>query len=266
VNVVVVTDRPDWALARLYAPLSNIPGVTVMTKAEFDASDADPDIVHYTYWGYYGDSQSQTVVSVHHVDACYLDTFSRRFMAVPPGAIIVSDHQRVCQLGEMGLATTLIPYWTAPTDPTPRPDEWRVGILGEEQPTKRFDAVRAAALHAGVPIEDGTIPVGGDKKYANIDDFYRRISVFVKASYVDAGSLPMLDALARGIPVVSVPSGMAPAVISEGVNGYLTTGDIDDMTRCISAVRDTPLYSVPSDLPHLDQWLSSHEAIYRGLA
>lgn len=55
--------------------------------------------------------------------------------------------------------------------------------------------------------------------------FFHAADVFVLPSAYESYGLVVTEALASGLPVVSTPVGIAPDVISDGVNGYIVTAD-----------------------------------------
>lgn len=57
------------------------------------------------------------------------------------------------------------------------------------------------------------------------DDIYKRMKVFVAYSTdeKETGTLPLLEAMARGIPVMATSQGMARDLIEDGVNGIIFT-------------------------------------------
>jgi len=285
-DVLVLTEYPDWALAKLYNCLGDIDGVSVTSLMEhIDDLPAlskrmkDADIVHFTYWNHYltnHEVPQKSIVSVHHLVDRRWPLFVQTVRRIPPAALIVSDAARLCRFGELGCDTELVEYWI---DGEAHP--WRnirmdkrftVGILGREwddKEYKRFGAIREATILAEVDIWDGAIGTHDEPKFKDINNFYDNIDVYVHASYIDAGPLPALEALSRGIPVISTPTGMMAKWLKDRKYGLHTTGMVDDMAAKICELRENGPRNVcvsQIDRDYLynpTRWIEQHEAIYK---
>lgn len=82
-------------------------------------------------------------------------------------------------------------------------------------------------------VDDGTLIFNGGegrsaKAPANMkDDLYRKMKVFVMYSTgeYESGTLPLFEAMARGVPVLATSQGSARDLIEDGKNGVIFTED-----------------------------------------
>lgn len=66
--------------------------------------------------------------------------------------------------------------------------------------------------------------------YQDIGRYYSALDVYLVASRAEGGPKAILESMACGIPVVSSMVGMAPDIISSGLNGILAAiGDVDGL-------------------------------------
>lgn len=70
--------------------------------------------------------------------------------------------------------------------------------------------------------------------------YFRAADVFVLPSAYESHALVILEALACGVPVVATPTGSAPDVLRDGVNGYVVEADAGEMADRIRRLRDRP--------------------------
>lgn len=124
------------------------------------------------------------------------------------------------------------------------PKEPMVGYVGRVVPWKNLDRVCTAAKNLGYRVlgtgyidkpdywqsfnHDNLEYHGGVGRYeitpANIkDELYKRMTVFVAYSTgeKETGTLPLLEAMARGVPVLATAQGMARDIIEDGENGII---------------------------------------------
>jgi UDP-glucose:(heptosyl)LPS alpha-1,3-glucosyltransferase len=85
---------------------------------------------------------------------------------------------------------------------------------------RMVDAARAHAERLGV--SERVLLVGEDRE---IHPYLAAADMFVLPSVYESSGLVFLEALASGLPVVATRVGVAPAVVSDGVNGYLVDRD-----------------------------------------
>jgi UDP-glucose:(heptosyl)LPS alpha-1,3-glucosyltransferase len=80
-------------------------------------------------------------------------------------------------------------------------------------------------------LEDGTLTLLGYRN--NVEPFYKSSDVLLVASYYEACSLVMLEALVFGLPIISTPVNGAEEMVRHGVNGYIVKYDATDMAKHI---------------------------------
>lgn len=77
----------------------------------------------------------------------------------------------------------------------------------------------------------------------------------------------MIEALARGTPVVGTPMGAAPEIIDDDSTGYLRTTD-DGLTQAlldVSGLDRLACREVAEKRFSMERMADDHEAVYRGL-
>jgi glycosyltransferase involved in cell wall biosynthesis len=68
-------------------------------------------------------------------------------------------------------------------------------------------------------------------------EYYKAIDLYIVASRQEGGPKSILESLASGVPLVTAKVGMAPDVITDGVNGFLTSvGDVGDIAKKASYI------------------------------
>ncbi len=92
-------------------------------------------------------------------------------------------------------------------------------------------------------------PVKGD---AALAEAYRASDFFVSCSIQDAGPMMIGEAMACGRPSLSYPIGMAPDVISSGVNGLLVepVGDVAGLAAAIRHYVEMPDHELEAQWTH----------------
>lgn len=126
------------------------------------------------------------------------------------------------------------------------PEENTIGYIGRVVPWKNLKPICEAAKELGYKvvgsgyIEDSKYWAEVDKNVleykgnvgrnsmspSNIkDDVYKKMKVFIAYSTgeKETGTLPLLEAMARGIPVMATSQGMARDLIEDGKNGIIFT-------------------------------------------
>jgi glycosyltransferase involved in cell wall biosynthesis len=68
-------------------------------------------------------------------------------------------------------------------------------------------------------------------------EYYKAIDLYIVASRQEGGPKSILESLASGVPLVTAKVGMAPDVITDGVNGFLTSvGDVGEIAKKASYI------------------------------
>lgn len=63
--------------------------------------------------------------------------------------------------------------------------------------------------------------------YSEYPDYYRKMDVFVSASRLEGGPIPLIESMMSGVVPVVSNTGFAPDVINDGENGFLFSVDAD---------------------------------------
>lgn len=154
----------------------------------------------------------------------------------------------------------------------PRREELRVGVfasvVGKNGDRKGLQyltsSLRAATEHERIPIRLVVSGLGWQEKrhllrgirvesheWASVPrllELYRSLDVYLVTSTIEGGPMPLLEAMACGIPVISTPVGWAPEVLNTGRGGILVqTGQTSDVVQALKRV-----------------WLHPHERLAMG--
>jgi glycosyltransferase involved in cell wall biosynthesis len=109
----------------------------------------------------------------------------------------------------------------------------KLNILGN--PGKGENSLLAPYKHL---LEDGTLNLIGYR--SNVAPFYNSADVIVVASYYEACSLVMLEALHFGLPIISTPVNGVEEMVCHGVNGYIVKHDATDIAKHIDYLARNP--------------------------
>jgi glycosyltransferase involved in cell wall biosynthesis len=161
--------------------------------------------------------------------------------------------------------------------------------VGTVEPRKRLDAIAAAVAAARRDLPDLELLVAGPPGWgevplpdepwlqrtgrideATLDTLYRGAAALVQASEHEGFGLPLLEAMARGCPVVAVAAASAPEVVGDA--GLLVApGDDDALAAAIVRIVDDEstrrvLVGRGLDRAAAATWATSataHAAVYR---
>lgn len=96
---------------------------------------------------------------------------------------------------------------------------------------------RARELH----IDDRVTFAGWLPAQQDVVRALRSARMFLMNSTSEGGPRSALEAMACGVPVVATRVGVMPDVIVEGENGLFTTGEPEDLARCIATLLQDPV-------------------------
>ncbi len=173
------------------------------------------------------------VATIHHLPYGYEDHYFERLSRYEPEHIHVMDRFAQRQLGQRGLCN--VTHITQTFDHSrftelAEPSAFTVGALGTDADgMKRLQVVRDCPYPKVIHDSSDWRP------WREVQDFYKRISVFVCASFNDAGPLPAQEALLCGRPVVTTPVGQMTRIIN-GLNGLFFNGTTEDLTRKLDRI------------------------------
>lgn len=196
----------------------------------------------------YGDTISCTF---HHMTLGYEKGYMTTLGMYPPTLIHVFDKWAIRQLGRYGIYNVMyVPYCIRPMPYYDKyPEKFVIGCLGGDSTYKRFDVIREIAEEAGVECIIHDNDVDGWISDEAIKDIYKRITVYVVASFEDAGPLPALEALHCGRLVLSTYVG-ALADWDRGIRHF--DGSVADGVKQLNKLREDmvrvpriPLLGIP---------------------
>lgn len=113
---------------------------------------------------------------------------------------------------------------------------WRLTIAGSlERDRAAAERLRAAIAAGG--LEDH-VSLTGEADAARVAALYDDADAFVLATLKESYGMAVLDALARGLPIVSTTTGAIPTLVGGDAGILVPPGDIDALTRALSRVID----------------------------
>ena len=102
---------------------------------------------------------------------------------------------------------------------------------------------------------------------ADMEKVWQTLDVLVITSRAEGLPMVALEAMAHGIPVIASKVGALPAVIEQGVSGWLyETGDIDAAARCLDAFVTARAAQGPLLARNCRARIASEFSVERGLA
>ncbi len=102
--------------------------------------------------------------------------------------------------------------------------------------------------------------------YDQYPAFYGELDVFVSASQLEGGPIPLLESMMSNVVPVASDTGFAPDVIRHGENGFLYSADEPDSSRIVELVRQAKTLSgdVRESVLHLnwDAYAEQHAKLF----
>jgi glycosyltransferase involved in cell wall biosynthesis len=135
------------------------------------------------------------------------------------------------------------------------------------------DTQRLQELVASLELEDHVHFLGFVPE-ADLPGVYQASDLFAMASTVEVQSIPMLQALASGLPAVAVDAMALPELVHDDTNGYLVTpGSARGMARAILRILRNPERAARMGhkgleivRPHAEErTYTSYEQLYTGV-
>lgn len=116
-----------------------------------------------------------------------------------------------------------------------RDHAWRLVCVGGER-----DAAHVALLRellAKAQIAD-RVDMVGEADGDHVGGYYDRSDVFVLPTWYEGYGMVVAEALARGLPVISTPTGAIADLVTAGNGMLVTAGDVDGWVDALSQVFD----------------------------
>ena len=170
---------------------------------------------------------------------CSIGGYAQQLTHTRPDRIIVDDISTLQLLGQLGWTkTTMIPLaFNTDLKLLPYPEEFTIGYFGNNYPSKRFEVIEAAAGLAEVPLVGYKFDPNRTVYAVDPEQIYESMSVYVHASFQDTNSMPVMEALKCGRPVISTRNYGLERVLNDGWNGYWFDGSAEDLVKKIQEVR-----------------------------
>ncbi len=115
-------------------------------------------------------------------------------------------------------------------------DAWRlvcVGSTSVDEATAR--AVQASAAAAGIADR---VELVGEAGASQTAAYYDESDVFVLATWYEGYGMAVAEAIARGLPVISTPTGAIPDLVRGNAGILVPAGDVDGWIRALRRVFD----------------------------
>ena len=92
------------------------------------------------------------------------------------------------------------------------------------------------------PTAAARVNTAGLQEYTRVHEFYRRANVLVAPSVLaEPFGLPLVEAMASGVPVIATRGGNTPSIIEDGVTGRLVErNDVEGLARAIREIVSNP--------------------------
>lgn len=240
------------------------------------------DIAHFGYMPFVEPWTDSEVIRTgnlwsffENVDRDRLKEIVRRYFA----RVFVSEATTAQLLGQRDLLNvTFAPlvFDHAPFTPLPPPEgPFTVGVFGNYYKPggafgKRFEIIRAGAARAGLHFRSFAMNQYRPTYDLNpATDVYPHFHVLGHASFADTSSLPAMEALLCGRPVVAVHSAGLAAVLQDGVNGYFFDGTVEDFAEKVSLIAaDYPRFragALETRLPSVEDTVTIYEQTFTRL-
>lgn len=94
-------------------------------------------------------------------------------------------------------------------------------------------AIRAGGLEERVTLK-------GELDERDLAVEYHRADVFVLASHYEGYGMAVAEALARGLPIVSTPTGGIPRLVGDAAGILVGPGDVVGLTEALASLMDDP--------------------------
>jgi glycosyltransferase involved in cell wall biosynthesis len=117
-----------------------------------------------------------------------------------------------------------------------RERSWRLVCVGDVQ-RDAATAERLRALLDELQIA-GKVTLAGEVGGAGMGAFYDAADVFVLATLYEGYGMAVAEALARGLPVVTTPTGGIPDLVGDNAGLLVPPGDVDGWISALSEIFD----------------------------
>jgi len=213
-RVVIATDHPDSPVDQIMRAVAEAikdqHEVEVVDRLSLGKADLDGAHVHLGMPARFSQELPCTVsLNVWSVPIDKAAGYQKQLRELDPIGIVVDDlvtSQILGQLGFSGLraAPLFIPNPSS-FQPLPPPEgPFTVGVFGNDYASKRFKVVEEACKIAGVRYFPVIQEPGRKHYYLDpLRDVYPHIHALAHASFTDTNSMPCMEALLCGRPVLS---------------------------------------------------------------
>ncbi len=80
-----------------------------------------------------------------------------------------------------------------------------------------------------------------DAPFEDFPEYYQAADAFVQPGFRESYAIPILEAMASGLPVLATDRGVAPEVVEEGVTGFFIKSDVDLAAKVLRLMDDEAL-------------------------
>jgi glycosyltransferase involved in cell wall biosynthesis len=112
--------------------------------------------------------------------------------------------------------------------------EWHLTCVGGERDRETAEQVKREVVQAG--LADRVTFVGELRRRQDVDPHYDRADVFVLATEYEGYGMAVAEALARGLPVVSTPTGGITRLVGTEAGILVPAGDVAELARALRRI------------------------------
>jgi glycosyltransferase involved in cell wall biosynthesis/2-polyprenyl-3-methyl-5-hydroxy-6-metoxy-1,4-benzoquinol methylase len=257
-RVLLLADRPGWAHHRVAQELKKQLGDSYTFEIAFaqQRPDLDPnryDVAYVFFWGerwhqrwFEDPRQVIKEISSHRFEYEHFGPHTPSEAAdryMRDAETLVATSQRLYEL--FAPAVPRVRQYRLGADPevffpntTSRTGPISVCWVGNPQdPLKgRDDLLLPASRKSGIGLAEAS----GKLSQQEVSSFYRQHDVVVVSSVAEGTPLPLLEAMASGLWVISTDVGVAPEVLRDGSGGRLIPRNVDALSQALLEAAANP--------------------------
>lgn len=119
-----------------------------------------------------------------------------------------------------------------------RDRDWRLTCVGSTD--REPEAVRALRQLVADDALSDRVVLAGEADAAEIGGYYDRSDLFVLPTFYEGYGMVVAEALARGLPVISTPTGAIAELVTPDCGILVAPGDVDGWAAALGRMFDAP--------------------------
>ena len=117
---------------------------------------------------------------------------------------------------------------------------WHLTCVGSAERDSAYAAALQRRCDAG-PLA-GRVTLAGELSGAALDRAYHTTDLFVLPTHYEGYGMAVAEALARGVPVVSTPTGAIAQLVGDEAGVLVPPADVDALARALAELIDNPAH------------------------